>query len=190
MPAFTPNRNYPYSLPTDPADVPISLQDLAEAIDLDLRNVEDQVLARPFAQVSGTTPQKVQPNVSTTMLFDFVDFDNDGMASLSQFPTRLQPQTAGTYWVYVELNCPPQFGSSIDPFQDIFIRVNGVDLSRRTRSEDSGGAPGLIGSVFETASVLTGVTPGTSSITVTFQHNYSIALPVTNRKLGCFRIAN
>lgn len=189
MPAFTPNRNYPYSLPSDPADVPHSIQDLAEAIDLDLRAVEDQVLARPFAQVSGTTPQTVQPGVSTTMLFDFVDFDNDGMSSLSQFPTRLVPQTAGTYWVYVELGCPPQFAATNDPFQDVFIRVNGVDLSRRTRSEDSGGTP-LVPTVIETASALINVTPGTSIITVTFQQNYGIALPVTNRKLGCFRIAN
>lgn len=189
MPAFTPNRNYPYALPTDPADVPTALQTLAEAIDLDLRNVEDQILARPFAQVSGTTPQTVVPNVQTTMLFDFVDYDNDGMASLSQFPTRIQPQTAGTYWVYCELNCPPQFGATNDPFQDIFIRVNGVDLSRRTRSEDSS-STGLLRSVFETSSALINVTPGTSAITVTFQHNYNIALPVTNRKLGAFRIAN
>lgn len=189
MPGFTPNRNYPYALPSDPADVPSALQDLAEAIDLDLRAVEDQVLARPFAQVSGTTPQTVQPNVQTTMLFDFVDFDNDGMAALSQFPTRLQPTTAGTYWVYTELNCPPQFGPTNDPFQDLFIRVNGVDLTRRTRNEDSSGN-GFLRTVIEGASILTGVTPNTSAITVTFQHNYGIALTVTNRKLGCFRIAN
>jgi hypothetical protein len=189
MPAFTPNRNYPYALPSDPADVPTALQTLAEAIDLDLRAVEDQVLARPFAQVSGTTPQTVLPNVQTAMLFDFVDYDNDGMASLSQFPTRIQPMTAGTYWVYAELNCPPQFAQTNDPFQDFFIRVNGVDLSRRTRSEDSGGVS-LIRTVVETASALITVTPGTSSISVSFQHNYSIPLPVTNRKLGAFRIAN
>lgn len=55
MPAFTPNRLYPYSLPTDPADVPGALQDLAEAIDADVCALTNGVAGRPVSRFRGTT---------------------------------------------------------------------------------------------------------------------------------------
>lgn len=54
MPAFTPNRNYPYPVPADPVDVPGDLQRLAEAIDLDVAGLTSSIPLRPALRLRGT----------------------------------------------------------------------------------------------------------------------------------------
>lgn len=56
MPAFTVNRGYPYPVPTDPTDVAGDIQDLAEAVDADLQELQSIVGPRPMARVRGVTP--------------------------------------------------------------------------------------------------------------------------------------
>jgi hypothetical protein len=56
MPGLTVNRGYPYSVPTDPADVAGAIQDLAEAVDADLQTLQALVGPRPMARVRGVTP--------------------------------------------------------------------------------------------------------------------------------------
>jgi hypothetical protein len=56
MPAFTPNRNYPYSVPADPVDIPGDIQRLAEAIDTDVHTLTENITVRPAMRLSGTDP--------------------------------------------------------------------------------------------------------------------------------------
>jgi hypothetical protein len=80
MPAFTPNRNYPYSIPADPTDVPGAIQDLAEAIDLDIAAIRAAFPLRPAAQISSTAPQVTGGlGLNTVLTFDRIDFDTGGV---------------------------------------------------------------------------------------------------------------
>lgn len=189
MPANTPNRGYPYSIPTDPADVPGALQSLAEAIDTDLVSVDATITPKPFCQVRGTLFQSVPPGGVVTMEYDFVDYDNDQMANLGTAPTQILPTTPGTYWIYTEILCPQQFSPSTDPVQDFTLRANGADQSRRIRVEDSG-SPGLLRVSCEIAMLITGVGASDTPITVTFTHNALTPLLILERKLGALRVGN
>lgn len=76
MPAFTPNRNYPYSIPADPTDVPGAIQGLAEAVDADIKAIRDAFPLRPAVQVSSTAPQVTGTlGVNTVLTYDRIDFD-------------------------------------------------------------------------------------------------------------------
>lgn len=76
MVAFTPNRNYPYAQPTDPADVPERLQAFAEAVDFDLRDLEIQGQPRNMAQFLGNIPNTI-PGTATsgTLTWQLTDFN-------------------------------------------------------------------------------------------------------------------
>ena len=65
MPASTPNRNYPYPVPADPTDVAGDIQRFAEAVDSDLRTIENESVPRAMAQFFGTVTNTV-PGVSTS----------------------------------------------------------------------------------------------------------------------------
>lgn len=94
MPAFTVNRNYPYSVPTDPADIPQALQDLAEAIADDVCALTNGVTGRPVARFRGTgTFNSESPAFSLgapptdsfyRVPFDTEDFDTIGVTMQSQ----------------------------------------------------------------------------------------------------------
>lgn len=82
MPAFTVNRNYPYSIPADPTDVPGAIQALAEAIDADIDSIRDSFPLRPAAQISSTAPQVTGGlGVNTRLTFDRIDFDTGVITS-------------------------------------------------------------------------------------------------------------
>lgn len=51
MPAFTPNRSYPYPVAGDPAVVSDALQALAESVDADLITLSSTITLRPLARV-------------------------------------------------------------------------------------------------------------------------------------------
>lgn len=105
MAALTPNRSYPYSVPTDPADVPAAMQALAEAVEADLQAVEGSVptLVRPMARLRGTTPLTL-PGVSSSLEFGFdsIDFNLGGALSPAHNPTSftIVPQLPG-FWFAV-----------------------------------------------------------------------------------------
>ena len=79
MPAFTPNRNYPYSVPTDPTDVGPDIQRLAEAIDTDVSTLMANVPFRPAVRLRGTDALVAATfpplNPGEGMPFDTVDFN-------------------------------------------------------------------------------------------------------------------
>jgi hypothetical protein len=102
MPAFTANRGYPYSIGTDPADVPEAMQALAEAVEADLQTVAGSIpsLVRPMARLRGTTP--VTLNSAETfkdLRFDSIDFNLGGALSPAHNPDNfvIAPQLPG-FW--------------------------------------------------------------------------------------------
>lgn len=80
MPAFTPNRNYPYSVPTDNNDVAGAIQSLAEAVDGDVQALQALVGPRPMARVRGTTPVIHAGAASTfgVLRMETIDFNVGG----------------------------------------------------------------------------------------------------------------
>lgn len=128
MPGTTPNRGYPYPLTTDSFDIPRDLQALAEAIDLDVENLDNSVVQRPFALVSWQGPSQVFPADQVTEAeFNFVHADTDGIANLTQQPTRLTPTSAGLWAVWGAIRTPVAQSN----VRDLFLRVNGGDLTRQ-----------------------------------------------------------
>lgn len=80
MPALTPNRSYPYSVPTDDNDVPGAIQALAEAVDADVQALQALVGPRPMARVRGVTAV-THDGVGSTfgdLYFELVDFNVGG----------------------------------------------------------------------------------------------------------------
>lgn len=128
MVAFTPNRGYPYSQPTDPFDVPGALQAFAEAVDLDMQLLDDSIIQRPLAVVSyrSSSNQVFPADVATECEFDFVDIDTDAISNLSVEPTRLTPTSAGLWGVWGAFEVPVSQAS----LHDVTVRVNGSDLVR------------------------------------------------------------
>jgi hypothetical protein len=128
MPAFTSNRNYPYSLQTDPADIPQAIEDLARAVDLDIDALSSAVAPRPFAKVSSksTVKQQFPAGMITELTFDFLDYDNAGISDLSTRPTRLTPTSPGVWMVWASIELPAFLAASYD----FLVRVNGTDIGR------------------------------------------------------------
>lgn len=119
MPALTPNRFYPYSIPTDPTDIPGALQSLAEAIDDDVCVLTNQVMGRPVAQFRGTA-SFITPSTSLVDIaippfpaffrvpFDTVDFDTIGCTMQSMEPENrlIRPNVPGFYMAVVTIYVP------------------------------------------------------------------------------------
>lgn len=129
MAGTTPNRGYPYPTSGDSGNVPAAIQALAEAVDLDMQNLDDSIVRRPIAVVSSrtSTPQVFPADVVTEAAFDFVHIDTAGITDLAAFPTRLTPSSAGLwcFWAAIETPATPL------RLKDMFLRVNGGDLSRQ-----------------------------------------------------------
>lgn len=114
MPANTANRGYPYSLPTDPADVPGALQALAEAIDDDVCALTESVTGRPSSRFRGTGvfesfTTSLGSTVGTRRLpFDTTDFNDVPATVLSQEVgfRLIQPDVPGFYAVVATLDVP------------------------------------------------------------------------------------
>lgn len=110
MPAFTANRGYPYSLSTDPFDVPGAMRSLAEAIDDDVCALTNSVVGRPVSRFRGTADYistspsldlSISPATRFRVPFDLVDFNTANVTMQSQaFGNRLLfPEDPGFYFV-------------------------------------------------------------------------------------------
>lgn len=117
MPAFTPNRNYPYSVPGDPADVPAAMQSLAEAIDTDVSALQQNVPIRPAFSIRGTNAIRAvtSPPLNTfeSLTFDTELFNtgldytisttsvvNEGVVCV------VRPQLPGFFWLLASVAIP------------------------------------------------------------------------------------
>jgi hypothetical protein len=112
MPAFTPNRNYPYSIPADPANVPEAIQALAEAVDADLQTLQSLVGPRPMARARGITPVVASGSVTTfnTMPMEVLDFNVGGAVSLPGDGT-VQILSEGSWLGIASMSFPPSSGT-------------------------------------------------------------------------------
>lgn len=114
MPAFTANRGYPYSVPTDPADVPAALQALAEAIDDDVCALTASVTGRPSSRFRGTgtfasLTTSLGSTVGTRRLpFDTIDFNDVPctMQSMEVGFRLIKPDVPGFYAVVGTVDVP------------------------------------------------------------------------------------
>lgn len=120
MPANTANRLYPYSIPTDPADVPAALQALAEAIDDDVCDLTNRVVGRPVARFRGTgtynSPSTARANVNAPgtpfedrIPFNVTDFNTANIIMMSPDVGQrmLFPDDPGFYFILATVNVPP-----------------------------------------------------------------------------------
>lgn len=99
MPAFTPNRNYPYSVDSDPAEVYTATEDFANAVDVDVQSQYDRVQRRAVAKAWSTTPRKyttVQTATTYLVNFDGFQVNTDNFATLQG--TRVIPTLPGFYF--------------------------------------------------------------------------------------------
>jgi|SoiMethySBSTD1v2_1073268.scaffolds.fasta_scaffold07938_15 hypothetical protein len=93
MPANTANRAYPYSLPTDPTDIPGALQSLATAIDADVCALTASVTGRPVSRFRGTgTFASLTPSLGATVGTLRVPFDT---TDFNEVPATMQSQEVG-----------------------------------------------------------------------------------------------
>lgn len=98
MPATTPNRSYPYPVPTDPVDVPGDIQRLAEAVNDDVQaNLVPVVGPRVMAKMRGSTPQTFPAGPIARVLFDITRIDTDNMTDPVNQPGIFTVNTDGFY---------------------------------------------------------------------------------------------
>lgn len=120
MPAFTPNRVYPYPVPTDTTDVPGDLQRLAEAIDADVCGIRDnnlggRLVARfrgtgTFLSASATHPFNSPPTPYADRIpFTITDFNTASVVMMSPDVGQrlIWPTLAGFYFVLATVSVPP-----------------------------------------------------------------------------------
>lgn len=134
MPGLTPNRSYSYAVPTDPADVPASLQATAESIDDDVCALLESTTSRPAAQFRGSSVY-LSPAPATALTnpfgptrfrlpFETADFNTCNAEMMSQaFGIRLiRPTEVGFYQVVGILQVPTLTHNASNVFMDLEIR--------------------------------------------------------------------
>lgn len=101
MPAFTPNRGYPYPIGSDPANVPGAVQDFAEAVDADLKAINDTIAYRPMFRVTASAVQTM--NLTDLVTLQFTDLESNVNSALVPSPalpgTTVRP-SAG-FWYFI-----------------------------------------------------------------------------------------
>jgi hypothetical protein len=136
----TANRNYPYPDPTDPADFPQAMQDLAEAVDTDITSLLAIVSPPPLMVVVGEAADNViSPSIETAMVYSTVNYDNDDIADLATSPDAFSVTTDGTYFAHFLAKLP-------DVTADIraLIRVDGNDFASVRHLGDAPASPLLV----------------------------------------------
>lgn len=136
----TINRNYPWPDPTDPADVPEALEDLALAIDADVQSQYDRITTRSVAKAWRTSsPTFITNWVSGLGIFQSLDdgFQINTNAAVELSGTRLYPREAGFWlfsasmsWPVVELTSPYPQGRHSE------VWVNGLTMLGRDSFND------------------------------------------------------
>jgi hypothetical protein len=167
----TANRLYPYPDPGDPADMPQRLQDLAEAVDLDVQALVTSLTPVSFAVVSSESTQFVFPGFPIPIVYDAVNYDNAGLADLANYSDRLT-MTTGIWFVHFSARF-----EDVTDMVEAFLRLGGVtDYGRVIHQGNSPGQPRLA------ISALINIT-GTQFVRGTIEHNGSTSLSVSTARL-------
>jgi len=146
MPSNTVNRGYPYSDPTDPADVAQAVEDLAVAVDADLVQISPTIVARRVIRVSRTLPISFGTTATVAnFIWDSLDV-NEGDA-IDTFPGApafvVRPKHAG-FWI---VTGQASFVDGLDvapgaPISSVDIEI---DLINTRFARDSSVNAGLLG---------------------------------------------
>lgn len=192
MPGFTPNRNYPYPLPTDPTNVPGDIEALAEAWNDDLTAIGDDTTDRPIFRVFSSTRYDLPVVFFSTFVLPFESIDlNVGGAftpTAGASQTSITPLLPGFWYLtatvsYARPALTPspnfdEFGISIQSGATVFAKRN--THSEPVFGENRGLAVG-------TGVFLDGATP----IQAVFTANRTTTIgtyPVYNRSFTGFRM--
>lgn len=164
MPGFTPNRSYSYAVPTDPADVPASLQATAESMDDDICALLDTVQSRPAAQFRGSEPY-LSPAPATALSnpfgptrfrlpFSSTDFNTCNAELMSQAAgiRLIRPTEVGVYAVMGILQVPTLTHNASLLFMDLEIHKNDSTT------------PGTVGARIAASSHTLGVGPDDANV--------------------------
>jgi hypothetical protein len=145
MPASTPNRGYPYSIPADPADVAGALEDLATAIDTDLTTIAPTIRRRRVARA--TQPGSVSfGTTATTVAIPFSSLPVNEGTAVAVFPAspndRIYPSWPGLWFVTASLSFFEADVSANPAISQIDIAVdrNTTRIGRQTMRNRTAGA--------------------------------------------------
>lgn len=136
MPANTPNRGYPYSIPADNNDVAGAIQALAEAVDADLFSLGPSIVARRAARVSRTTPVSFGTTMTARdITWNSLDFNIGGAVGAfpGPFGNRVVPQSPG-WWMGVgeiSFNSVPAVNQPFT-WANLELQTNGIRRGRAT----------------------------------------------------------
>lgn len=136
MPATTP-RGYPYSIPTDPADVPTAIEDLAEAIDVDVQARADSIHARPAFRIMGTEPVTYFPQLpfaqNYRQPFNLQEAIVGGaIAQSSGSVQQIIPQLPGFWWFHGTIIIPRAGSAGIMQTVGITLQTGAGVLARNS----------------------------------------------------------
>ncbi|RYJ26490.1 hypothetical protein CU044_3783 [Streptomyces sp. L-9-10] len=147
MPATTP-RGYPYPVPTDPADVPQAMQDLASAVDTDVQTVYNGISARPSVKAVGQTVAKYTNVVSGSLRglpFEYFDFNvggavaGNGFSQQNSFKVIVQggfyrviPQKPGFWMAFGAASFPKPAGGVAAIHTAIVLLLNDSTIVSRS----------------------------------------------------------
>lgn len=201
MPGTTVNRGYPYSVPTDPTDIPGDIQRLAEAIDADLCVLTASIPLRPALRLRGT--QAVVANTSLPLntgeelAFDIEDFNtgipylvSQGTIANEGFIFSIKPQLAGFYQVVGTVAIPrPTTGTSRNMLA-VSVLKNSVTAARNSNHLQPSASDGI-----RTGSVRTGIHMNGTTDALSLKFSSSVAAggldqyTVTERTLTLVRMS-
>lgn len=144
MVAFTPNFQLPYAQSTDPADIPLRMQALAEAIDTKLKIQELRARPRYMAQFLGTVPNVIAGTVTlgslTWQTTDFNTFYPDffpqpAVGPLTDPSTTALPVNLNGFWfIFGSVQVPSTAaGANVDEL-GCEILINGSAAPQQCRS--------------------------------------------------------
>jgi hypothetical protein len=144
MVALTPNFQLPYAQSTDPADIPLRMQELAEAIDTKLHAQELRARPRYMAQFLGTVPNVIAGTATlgslTWQTTDFNTFYPDFFPQPAVGPltdpstTALAVNLPGFWFIFGSVQVPSTVASANIDELGCEILVNGSASPQRCRS--------------------------------------------------------
>ena len=193
MPALTPNRSYPYPLPTDPTnvagspDAPGDIELLAEAMDDDItENLEPVAVApRILGHMRAGQSQTIVPNTETQLSFQVEYQDTDDMVNVINNPTLMTINTSGIYVVWALMSVPFFSEPVAGPNVIMRLRRNGVEQHSATQNFQSSAQTFYNWSIASVVSCTAG-----DNLTVTFSHNSTASIVLsTTREFYAARMA-
>jgi len=132
---LTTARGYPYSIPTDPTDVPQAIESLALAVDADVQARDASIHARPVFRLSSTSSVPFYATAVFTMNrvlpLEVEDVNVGGaitpIGGISQ--SRITPMLPGYWWFQAAMTFPRSGATSMD-FIGITLQTNTQILAR------------------------------------------------------------